>query len=157
MADLMPAHGPVSRIAASGQLVEVWGDVVDLRHLRVAVLIGPLISLGAYGAAVQLLSHHGGGSQVDRAYAMLFGLVGCLLACVVCSALLPPKRVLQDAEDAVSDRDVAIADLLKRSGGKDELVPTATIAELNDLGLYGLIPERHADDFTVPMAEVGAR
>lgn len=157
MADQMPSDGPAGRIAGSGQFAEVWGDVVDLRHLRVAVVIGPLVSLGAYGLAVGLLARHGDGSQVDRAYAMLVGLAGCILACVVCSALLPPKRILQEAGDAASDRDVAIADLLARSDGKDHPVPSATVAELIDLGLHGLVPGPAADGVAASTAGRRAR
>jgi hypothetical protein len=47
--------------------------------------------------------------------------------------------------------------LVRRSGGKDQPVPPATIAELNDLGLHGLVPGRGADELAVPLAEVGAR
>ena len=119
-------------------LAEVWGDVVDTRHLGQAILIGAVVSVATYYAAAALLSGAVATPAVAKAYAMLAGMGGCVLSGVICAKLFAPKReVVEDAGDPAW-REEAIADLIKetgRLGGVDELPPAAR-AEMKELGLY---------------------
>lgn len=125
-------------------LAEVWGDTVDLQHLAAAVLIGAAISLGAYFGAVRMLAILGHGAPVDRAYAMLVGLAGCLLSCFICARIFPPKRLLVEADQDKAGQRAAVAALLATSEGWDSPIPDTTRAELESLGLADLLPSPQA-------------
>lgn len=125
---------------SSGHLAEVWGDVVDLRHLRLAVLIGAALSLAAYFGAVEAFQALGGDAPVNKAYAMLVGLAGCIASCAVCARLFPPKRVLLEAGNDAEARERAIAALIGDSDDRNAPIPAATSEELRALGLDGLLP-----------------
>lgn len=126
---------------SSEHLAEVWGDIVDLRHLRLAVIIGALVSLGAYYGAVEMFTIFGDGASVDKAYAMLVGLGGCLVACLICARLFPPKRVLLEAGQDEADRSGAISALAEGGGDFDAPLPEGARQELLALGLEYLLPQ----------------
>ncbi|MFE0753232.1 hypothetical protein ACFW16_04720 [Inquilinus sp. NPDC058860] len=125
---------------SSDNLAEVWGDVVDLRHLRLAVLIGAALSLAAYFGAVEAFKALGGDASVNKAYAMLVGLGGCVASCAICARLFPPKRILLEAGSDADARERAIAALIGDSDDRNAPIPAATSEELEALGLDGLKP-----------------
>ena len=79
-----------------GRLAEVWGYVVDLRHLAGAMLIGAGVSLGLYLIAGRLFAATVGSVEVGRSYAMLVGLLACVAAGAIAARLFPPKRVMTE-------------------------------------------------------------
>ena len=87
----------------SGGLFEIWGDTVNLAHLALSIIIGAAISLGSYLVASQYLPSISSTPEMGRAYAMLFGLAGCLLAGLICARLFAPKRevVVEQGTDLV--------------------------------------------------------
>ncbi|WP_066091900.1 hypothetical protein [Xanthomonas massiliensis] len=145
--------------AAGGRqaLAEVWGDTVDLRHLAGALLIGVGASLGAYAGALHALhalhalGGPGGGDQVAGTWAMLAGLVGCVLAGVVCAWLFPPKRIVSATGVDSEARAEAIAELCAEPRGLGTLdqLPAVVVQELEQLGL------REAFERAQPGAEGG--
>ncbi len=128
----------VSKHLAEVYLAEVWGDVVDLRHLALAVVIGAVVSLATFIAA--LVGFHALGivAASGRAYAMLAGLGGCLLAGAICAGLLPPKRVLVETGLDAGEREAAVAALFDRAAAAAPL-PAVAWAELQALGLLDLM------------------
>ena len=83
------------------QLVEIWGDTVDTRHLAWSVVLGIAISYGAFAIANRVLAAYVPDAAMARAYAMLVGLAGCLIAGAVCAKLFKPKReVVEEAHGA---------------------------------------------------------
>ncbi len=139
--------------AAGGRqaLAEVWGDTVDLRHLAGALLIGVGASLGAYAGALHALGGSGDGDQVAGTWAMLAGLVGCVLAGVVCARLFPPKRIVSATGVDSEARAEAIAELCAEPRGLGTLdqLPAVVVQELEQLGL------REAFERAQPGAESG--
>lgn len=132
-------------------LAEVWGDTVDLRHLAGALLIGVGASLGAYAGALHALGGPGDGDQVAGTWAMLAGLVGCVLAGVVCARLFPPKRIVSATGVDSEARAEAIAELCAEPRGLGTLdqLPAVVVQELEQLGL------REAFERAQPGAESG--
>lgn len=119
---------------------EVWGDTVDLRHLGWSIALGIGISTTAFFAGKSVLSSYVADAAIARAYAMLVGLAGCLVAGVICACLFEPKRhVVEQASDE-SERIRVLGQLASEFGGLghiDDLSPAAR-AELSELGLLDL-------------------
>lgn len=125
----------------SGGLFEIWGDTVNLAHLALSIIIGAAISLGSYLVASQYLPSISSTPEMGRAYAMLFGLAGCLLAGLICARLFAPKRevVVEQGTDLFWREEVLEA-LVAETGslGKMADLPPEAIQELKALGLYEL-------------------
>ncbi|WBO21336.1 hypothetical protein [Sphingomonas abietis] len=125
---------------SSDHLAEVWGDIVDTRHLRASIAIGATISLLAYFGAIHLFSILGSDASVSKTYAMLVGLGGCLLSCAVCARLFPPKRILIESGHDEQARKEAVAAIMKSAEDRNESLPPAVVEELKALGLYDMLP-----------------
>ena len=132
----------------SGHLAEVWGDVVDLRQLALAVLIGAVVSLGMFLAALAGFHMLGAAAASGRAYAMLAGLGGCVFGGAICARLLPPKRILVETGGSDEERAAVVATLFegRPDGGGAVPLPVVARAELQALGLLDLMvpAARHA-------------
>lgn len=135
---------PSDRRAPGDDLAEVWGDVVSLRHLLVAVGLGAVISLATYFAAVELLKLWVADPAIAKAWAMLAGLVGCLTGGALCARLLPPKRVLSDDGADNSGQAEAMALLLAEVRPGDRPASAGVMAELAALGLKDPIDQRES-------------
>ncbi|WP_198018850.1 hypothetical protein [Azorhizobium doebereinerae] len=138
---------PPSRTRPAGHLAEVWGDVVDLRHLAAAVVIGAAVSLGTYLVAARIFAGFIAVAAVGQAYAMLVGLVGCLVSGVICARLFAPKReVLETAADPAW-RIAALEQLAGETGsiGSVADLPPEVAAEMKELGLYDLFASYDGD------------
>lgn len=66
------------------ELVEVWGDVVEVKELFLSLLISTVGALGGYMIAPN-----------EPPKPMLFGLVGIIVAFIICVVLFKPKRVIK--------------------------------------------------------------
>ena len=123
------------------QLVEVWGDTADTRHLAWAIVLGITISLAAFFAASRVLTAHVASPDLARAYAMLAGLAGCLLAGLVCASLFKPKRVVVEGQ-AVDPywRQEVLRQLAEQTGdlGSVADLPPEVVAEMKELEIYEL-------------------
>ena len=124
-----------------GHLAEVWGDTVDLRHLAWSIAIGLVVSLACFLLASHLLAARVGSVTLARAYAMLAGLVGCVLSGVICGALFPPKReVVEDGAADPSWRQQVLNELAAQSGGLGSVaeLPPSVVDEMKALNIYEL-------------------
>ncbi|MCG5262236.1 hypothetical protein EM868_11240 [Cupriavidus gilardii] len=143
-------------------LVEVWGDTANPRHLACAIVIGGALSLAAFAFASRILTELVRTPELARAYAMLAGLAGCVLAGFICACLFKPKRVV--TEDTLSDpasdtagaaREQALDRLAEESGGLGTMadLPAATVQELRELQLYELFAARERRAMAASKAE----
>lgn len=127
---------------ASGQLAEVWGDTVDLRHLAWSIATGIGISVLGFFLASRWLRSVVESPQLAHAYAMLAGLAGCLIAGLICARAFPPKREVTEM-DVSSDpawRAEVLSELEQQPGGLGSVadLPPAVVQELRELRLYDL-------------------
>lgn len=143
----------------TSNLYEVWGDTVDAKHLVLAILISAVVSLGIYALALWILAGILDSAQMAKAYAMLFGILGCLGGGTISALLFKPKR---DVIEHVADpafREQVVNDLLKEYGSLGRLEETSpeVIAELRDLGLYELFrdAQRREEGAREPAADAG--
>jgi hypothetical protein len=127
----MPFEGKI----VPPDLAEVWGDIVSLRHLTIAVILGGTTSLVAYLAAVRLLALVVPDPAIAKAWAMMVGLAGCLAGGALCARLLPPKRILVDGGADQTDHAAATALLLAEVRTNDQPASPKVVAELKALGL----------------------
>lgn len=124
-----------------GQLVEIWGDTVDVQHLAWAIVLGIGISLPAFLLATRVLASVVSSPELARAYAMLAGLVGCVLAGVLCAVLFKPKRVVVEGKAADPFwRLEVLTKLAEQTGdlGRMADLPPAVVQEMKDLEIYDL-------------------
>jgi uncharacterized membrane protein YuzA (DUF378 family) len=135
-------------------LVEVWGDVVDIGHLRWSVVIGCALGLPSYLLAA-LLFGQVTTPQLAKAYALLVGLAACLVAGAICARLFAPKRDLVEEPTDAAARDEAIAELVAESGelGSVDDLPEAARRELRDLGIDDLFTERRDAPEPAPVVQ----
>lgn len=136
---------------AGSPLVEVWGDTANPRHLACAIVIGGALSLAAFAIASRILTELVRTPELARAYAMLAGLAGCVLAGFICACLFTPKRVVTEdsrteasSATAAAAREQALDRLAEESGGLGTMadLPAATVQELRELQLYELFAAR---------------
>lgn len=126
--------------AAAATLVEVWGDTVATKHLAWSVLLGISISLGAFEIGRLVLASFVHDAAIARAYAMLIGLGGCLLAGAICAVLFRPKRTVIEHAAGGPERDEALRQLAEASGGLGSAsdLSASARAEMEELGLLDL-------------------
>ncbi|AQG98768.1 hypothetical protein A9R05_07910 [Burkholderia sp. KK1] len=128
---------------ADFQLAEIWGDTVDTRHLAWSVVLGIAISYGAFAIANRVLAAYVPDAAMARAYAMLVGLGGCLVAGAVCAKLFKPKREVIEEAHGAAGREEVLRQLASEAGGLGRVadLPPAVVAEMKELGLYELFAE----------------
>lgn len=77
------------------QLIEIWGDVVDLKDLVRSILLSGITTMGAFFLA-----------PVDNSTKQLFfGLIGALVGFILSVLLTKPKRQVVYSEDAEKKND----------------------------------------------------
>lgn len=127
--------------SAPQRLVEVWGDTADIWHLAWSIVIGGSVSLGGFLVATRILAGLVSSPELARAYAMLAGLVGCLVAGALCAVRFSPKREVIEGEPAdPSWREEVLASLALEPGGLGSIadLPPAAVQELKELQLFDL-------------------
>ena len=122
---------------------DIWGDTVNLKHLAGGLGIGVVLGLGFYIVGVNVLQTYNPKLPVNlmKAYALLIGIVGCLLAAVISAKLYSPKRILKQGEFSDEDRIAVLNELqVDREKEKEELkqVGPECVAEMKELQLYDL-------------------
>ncbi|TCV68471.1 hypothetical protein [Pseudomonas fluorescens] len=124
-------------------LYELWGDTVNGRHLIYAIAIGASVSLGAFFLAKHLLVGWVDNVQMAKAYAMLVGIVGCLVGGAISAKLFKPKRNVVEHQADPAWRAKVLSELQDEFGDLGSLsdLPAETLAELREMDLYELFAE----------------
>lgn len=66
------------------QMVEIWGDVVEIKSLVICIIVSGISTMGAY-----FLAPFG-----DKTKQLFFGLGGALLGFIISTFLTKPKRII---------------------------------------------------------------
>ena len=130
---------------------DVWGDTVDLKHLASGMVIGIVISLGCYIGGIRWLqaSFSALAPSLMSAYALLMGIVGCVISAMVSANLFKPKRTLNEESFSVEDRNIVLEELkIDRAKEAEELksVELGIVAEMKELQLYELFEDTSDND-----------
>ena len=125
------------------RLVEVWGDTVDERHVKIAVALSVLLAVPSFLGARALLSATMANQDLARTYAMLAGLGACLVAAVISAKLFKPKRVVTERQLDPEEQIAAAMDLAQLPLGLGTLssLTDAERDEMRRLGLYDVFAE----------------
>lgn len=66
------------------QMVEIWGDVVEIKYLVISIFISGVATMGAYFSA----------PSNDKIKQLFFGLAGAVLGFCISAFLVKPKRII---------------------------------------------------------------
>jgi hypothetical protein len=137
------------------ELYEVWGDTVDARHLVYSIAIGAVVSLSAFYAAQAVLTGWVENLQMARAYAMLVGIVGCLVGGTISARLFKPKRHVVEHQADPAWRAQVLVELQNEFGDLGRLadLPPSTLAELHEMDLYQLFAD-HEKHLAAPPTSI---
>jgi hypothetical protein len=125
------------------RLVEVWGDTVDERHVKIAVALSVLLAVPSFLGARALLSATMENQDLARTYAMLAGLFSCLVAALISAKFFKPKRIVTERQLDPEEQIAAAMDLAQLPLGLGTLssLSEAEQAEMRRLGLYDVFAE----------------
>ncbi|MBY5377298.1 hypothetical protein [Rhizobium leguminosarum] len=124
---------------SQGQLAEIWGDVVSRPQLGKAMIIGAVMSIAVYFAALQIIAPLAATPAVGKALAMLAGIIGSVASGAVCARIFPPKRVVSDHVADAGAWQVEVLEQLEQEGGPiGQLsdLPPVVAEEMRQVGLY---------------------
>ncbi len=127
-------------------LLEVWGDTVDSRHLTGAIGLGLVVAGSLYLAADRITPSLVDDPTLAHSYALLVGLVGCLIAAVIAAKLFAPKRdVVMGSGTDSEGRRIAMDNIEEEVGrlGDPRELPTAVQDELRSLSVFDDLLEQH--------------
>ncbi|HSH35500.1 hypothetical protein [Schnuerera sp.] len=66
------------------QMVEIWGDIVEIKSLVLSIIISGITTMGAYFLAPS-------NSQIKQ---LFFGLIGAVLGFSISALSVKPKRII---------------------------------------------------------------
>ena len=75
------------------QMVEIWGDVVEISLLVVSIFISGISTMGAYFLA----------PSDDKIKQVFFGLGGAVLGFVISAIFIKPKRIITLEEEIIKE------------------------------------------------------
>ena len=73
------------------EMVEIWGDVVEIRLLVMSIFISSISTMGAYFLA----------PSDDKIKQLFFGLGGAVLGFVISAIFIKPKRIIILEEELI--------------------------------------------------------
>lgn len=76
-------------------MVEIWGDVIEIKHLIISIVISSVFTIGAYFLAP---SH-------DKIRELFYGLLGAVVGFIISTILIKPKRIIIFEEDITKDKE----------------------------------------------------
>lgn len=76
-------------------MVEIWGDVIEIEHLIISIIISSLSTMGGYFLA----------PSNDRTKQLFFGLLGAVIGFIISTFLIKPKRIIVFEEDITKDKE----------------------------------------------------
>lgn len=126
------------------QLLEVWNDTVDSKHLVGSIAIGIGVAVPAF-----LISDHlfttTGDPELGHSYALLIGIVGCIIGAVIAGILFKPKRVITQSEADPRNRQEVIDEVVEEYGdlGDPRDLKPGVQEEIRALGLFDALVENH--------------
>ncbi len=128
---------------ATPKYTKVWGDLVSLKELVIASILGIAITMGMFFLGQYIFNEviDGLDPALANGYSLLVGVSGVFVSGFISAKLFKPKRIVIDKMERQG-----IADVLKAAGITPEEEAAALaeaspeiIKEMEDLELYGLL------------------
>lgn len=76
-------------------MVEIWGDVIEIKHLIISIIISTIFTMSAYFLA----------PPDDRTRQLFYGLLGAVIGFIISAFLIKPKRIIVFEEDITKDKE----------------------------------------------------
>lgn len=126
------------------QLLEVWNDTVDPKHLIGGIAIGVGIAVPAYLISDQYFASRGD-ETLGHSYALLIGIVGCIIGAVITGVLFKPKRVITTSDSDTRNLQEILDEIVEEYGdlGDPRELRPAVQEEVRALGLFDALVENH--------------
>ncbi|MEY8567791.1 hypothetical protein [Brevibacterium linens] len=130
-------------------LIEVWNDTVDSRHLTGGIAISVGIAVTAFLVADHLFAA-ADQTELGHSYALLIGILGCILGAVITGLLFKPKRVITTSTADTRSRQEIIDEIVEEYGdlGDPRELPEAVQNEVRTLGLFDALLDNHRSHAT---------
>lgn len=71
------------------EMVEIWGDVVEIKSLIVSIIISIVSTMGLFSLA----------PSGDRTKQLFFGLLGAVIGFLISAIIIKPKRIVIEEKD----------------------------------------------------------
>ena len=129
------------------RLIEVWGDTVDTRHMGMSIALGAGIAAPTFLLGRAFFTSTVADTTLAESYALLLGLVACLVAAVIAARSFKPKRIVRENSAITESRREAL-EVIAADGGEwtDPAELSAEVQEeLRLLGLYDVLAEAHEE------------
>lgn len=123
--------------------VEILGDTVTPNHTIASVVISVVLGLGGYLLGEKMLPKFASAEMV-QSYSLLVGIVGCVIALVLCAVIFKPKRVLTETEIKPEEADDILAHMqIDYAEERDVIEQDAvTRKEMEDLKIKDLFMKK---------------
>ncbi len=76
-------------------MVEIWGDVIEIKHLIISIIISSLSTMSAYFLA----------PSNDKTKELFYGLLGAVVGFIISTFLIKPKRIIVFGEDIINKKE----------------------------------------------------
>lgn len=77
------------------KMIELWGDVVEIKHLLLSIFISSFFTMGAYFLA----------PAGDKIKGLFFGLLGAVAGFIISTLLIRPKRIISLQKNITKDKE----------------------------------------------------
>jgi hypothetical protein len=133
-------------LAHERRLVNIWEDTVDFRELLIGLAWGSALGFASYAIALRAFTAYLPAQQPSliKGYALMGGIVGCVVAASLIAAVVKPKRLLREAADGPIDPAGLVRDLAFDPEEERRALERASpkvIREMQQLQIYDLFAE----------------
>jgi len=127
----------------SKQYTQVWGDVVSLKELVLAGIIGIVVTMGMFFLGQYIFNDliQGIDESLANGYALLIGVSGVFISGFISAKMFKPKRRVEERMEKEAINDILKAANITPEEEAEALAVASpdVIKEMEDLELYGLL------------------
>lgn len=76
-------------------MVEIWGDVIELRYLIMSIIISSILTMGGYFLA----------PSNDKIRQLFYGLLGAVISFIISTLIIKPKRIIVFEDDIINKKE----------------------------------------------------
>ena len=121
---------------------EVWGDTVVLKELLYSCVIGVFLTMSMFFLGQKIFhSFENIEKSLANGYALLIGVIGCIVSGAICAKLFRPKRTVEEKFEFENIENILESAGITLEEEREALskLDSETIKELEDLELYALL------------------
>lgn len=76
-------------------MVEIWGDVIEIKHLIISIIISSLSTMMGYFLA----------PSNDKTKELFYGLSGAIIGFIISTFIIKPKQIIVFEEDIINKKE----------------------------------------------------